>query len=187
MERLLRAVPPRHASTPEGAANVGVVAQLCDLGTLQPILSQKYTGPTAAARRIAHTLANDVIRQFTGKPGPFLTKIAFVSDRDEPRVKEMYMMDFDGESQRRITYPPLAVARPRLVVRRPADRLPVVREGHARAVPRRAGRDEQEADPALDGAQRVPFLLAGREDGRVLREREGEPGDLHRPDSTARA
>ncbi len=90
--------------TQEGAANIGVEAQLWDLGTLQPILSKKYTGPTAAARRIAHTLANDLTRQFTGKPGPFLTKIAFVSDRNEPRVKEIYTMDFDGETQRRITY-----------------------------------------------------------------------------------
>ncbi|MGA7992522.1 MAG: hypothetical protein WCC53_13875 [Thermoanaerobaculia bacterium] len=83
---------------------VAVEAQLWDLGTLQPILSKKYTGEARAARRIAHTLANDLTRQFTGKPGPFLTKIAFVSDRDEPRVKEIYTMDFDGESQHRLTY-----------------------------------------------------------------------------------
>ncbi len=90
--------------TQEVGTNIGVEAQLWDLGTLQPILSKKYTGPPAAARRIAHTLANDLTRQFTGKPGPFLTKIAFVSDRDEPRVKEIYTMDFDGETQRRVTF-----------------------------------------------------------------------------------
>jgi TolB protein len=83
---------------------VSVEAQLYDLGTLKPILSKKYTGESRAARKIAHTLANDLTRQFTGKPGPFLTKIAFVSDRDEPRVKEIYTMDFDGDGQRRITY-----------------------------------------------------------------------------------
>jgi TolB protein len=81
-----------------------VEAQLWDLGTLQPIMSKKYSGEQRAARRIAHTLANDLTRQFTGKPGPYLTKIAFVSDRDEPRVKEVYTMDFDGESQRRVTF-----------------------------------------------------------------------------------
>lgn len=84
--------------------NLTVEAQLWDLGTLQPILSRKYTGEQRASRRIAHTLANDLTRQFTGKPGPFLTKIAFVSDRDEPRVKEVYTMDFDGETQRRVTF-----------------------------------------------------------------------------------
>jgi TolB protein len=87
----------------EPAGGLILEAQLWDLGTLKPILSQRYSGPPAAARRIAHTLANDLTRQFTGKPGPYLTKIAFVSDRDEPRVKEIYTMDFDGENQRRIT------------------------------------------------------------------------------------
>jgi TolB protein len=88
----------------ENGTNIVVDAQLWDLGTLQPILSKKYSGESRAARRIAHTLANDLTRQFTGKPGPYLTKIAFVSDRDEPRVKEVYTMDFDGESQRRVTF-----------------------------------------------------------------------------------
>lgn len=88
----------------ENSTNVVIEAQLWDLGTLQPILSKKYSGEMRAARRIAHTLANDLTRQFTGKPGPYLTKIAFVSDRDEPRVKEIYTMDFDGESQRRVTF-----------------------------------------------------------------------------------
>jgi TolB protein len=88
----------------ENGTNVVIEAQLWDLGTLQPILSRKYSGEMRAARRIAHTLANDLTRQFTGKPGPYLTKIAFVSDRDEPRVKEIYTMDFDGESQRRVTF-----------------------------------------------------------------------------------
>lgn len=90
--------------SPEGDSNIVVEAQLYDLGTLQPILSRKYTGEVRAARRIAHTLANDLTRQFTGKPGPYLTKIAFASDRDEARVKEIYTMDFDGENQRRITF-----------------------------------------------------------------------------------
>ena len=87
----------------QDGGNVSVEALLWDLGTLRFILSKKYTGESRAARRIAHTLASDLVRQFTGKPGPFLTKIAFSSDRDEPRVKEVYTMDFDGENQRRIT------------------------------------------------------------------------------------
>ena len=94
-------------TAPGGApdeSTVVVEAQLWDLGTLRPILERKYSGELRAARRIAHTLANDLTRQFTGKSGPFLTKIAFVSDRDEPRVKEIYTMDFDGEGQRRVTF-----------------------------------------------------------------------------------
>jgi TolB protein len=79
-------------------------AKLWDLKSLKPIFDRRYQGESRAARRMAHVLANDLVRQFTGKPGPFLTKIVFVSDRDEPGTKELYLMDFDGESQRRITY-----------------------------------------------------------------------------------
>ena len=87
---------------PDGG-NVVVEAFLWDLGTLKSIMRKKYSGETRAARRMAHTLASDLVRLFTGKPGPFLTKIAFSSARDEPRVKEIYTMDFDGENQRRVT------------------------------------------------------------------------------------
>lgn len=93
--------------SPDGG-NVIVEALLWDLGTLKSIMSKKYTGETRAARRIAHTLASDLVRQFTGRPGPFLTKIAFSSDRDriagKEVVKEVYTMDFDGENERRVTY-----------------------------------------------------------------------------------
>jgi TolB protein len=83
---------------------VEVIAQVYDLRTLRSVLGRSYRGEQRAARKIAHTLANDIVRQFTGKPGPFLTKIAFVSDRDEPRVKEVYVMDFDGQNPVRLTY-----------------------------------------------------------------------------------
>ncbi len=93
--------------SPDGG-NVIVEALLWDLGTLKSIMGKTYTGETRAARRIAHTLASDLVRQFTGRPGPFLTKIAFSSDRDRVAgkavVKEIYTMDFDGENERRVTY-----------------------------------------------------------------------------------
>jgi TolB protein len=92
-----------HPAGPAGD-QVEVIAQLHDLRTLRAVLGKSYRGEQRAARKIAHTLANDIVRQFTGKPGPFLTKLAFVSDRDEPRVKEIYVMDFDGQNQVRLTY-----------------------------------------------------------------------------------
>lgn len=92
---------------PDGG-NVIVEAMLWDLGTLKSILSKKYSGEMRVSRRIAHTLASDLVRQFTGRPGPFLTKIAFSSDRERVAgkqvVKEIFTMDFDGDNQRRITY-----------------------------------------------------------------------------------
>lgn len=83
---------------------VVVTVTLHDLRTLKPILVRKYQGVLRSARTMAHFAANDVVRQFTGQPGPFLAKIAFVSDRDGGRAKEIYLMDWDGENQRRITW-----------------------------------------------------------------------------------
>jgi TolB protein len=95
------------------AAGIEVEAQLWDLRALKNVLGKAYTSEIAGARRIAHTLANDVVRQFTGRPGPFLARIAFVSDRDTPKprkqgerleaAKEIYLTDWDGENQWRLT------------------------------------------------------------------------------------
>lgn len=84
--------------------NVVVSAQLLDLRTLRPILGKTYSAGGVSIRRVAHVIANDIVRQFTGKPGPFLTRIVFSSDRDGSRNKELYIMDYDGENQRRITF-----------------------------------------------------------------------------------
>ncbi len=89
------------------AAGIEVIAQLYDLKSLKSVLGKAYTSEVAGARRIAHTLANDIVRQFTGRPGPFLARLAFVSDRTSPKgrrvEKEITLMDWDGESQWRLT------------------------------------------------------------------------------------
>lgn len=89
------------------ASGIEVEAQLYDLKTLKNVLGKAYTSEAAGARRIAHTLANDVVRQFTGRPGPFLARLAFVSDRTTPKggrsEKEVFLMDWDGENQWRLT------------------------------------------------------------------------------------
>ncbi len=80
---------------------VSVEARVWDLGTRKMIMGKRYTGGVSYVERIAHTLANDIVKQFTGREGVFLTTIAFVSDRDG--AKEIYAMDFDGRSVRRLT------------------------------------------------------------------------------------
>jgi TolB protein len=77
-----------------------VDAQLLDTtGARQ--LGKRYRAPFAALTRTAHMLANDLVRTVNGKPGVFLTQIAFASDRDGHH--EIYLMDWDGENQRRIS------------------------------------------------------------------------------------
>jgi TolB protein len=77
-----------------------VEARLLDsTGSLQ--LGKRYRGPWTAMTKIAHTLANDLVRTLNGKPGIFLSQIAFASNRDGNF--EIWLMDWDGGNQRRVT------------------------------------------------------------------------------------
>ncbi len=80
---------------------VSVEARVWDLKSHQLMLGRRYSGGATYVERIAHTLANDLVKEFTGKSGLFLSSIVFVSDRDGS--KEIYAMDFDGRNVRRLT------------------------------------------------------------------------------------
>jgi TolB protein len=75
--------------------------RLFDVASGQPILAKRYRGTFTTSRRIGHTFADEVIRYLVGKPGISLSSIAFTSDRSGN--KEIWVMDYDGQNQRRIT------------------------------------------------------------------------------------
>ncbi len=72
-----------------------------DLPSKQSILGKRFRGTLSQARLVAHNLADAMHYQFTGRPGLALTSIAFQSDRDG--FQELYLMDYDGRNQRRIS------------------------------------------------------------------------------------
>jgi TolB protein len=75
-----------------------------DLASGESLLGKRYRGEVSAARRMAHTLADEIVLLFTGRRGIGATTIAFYSDRQSPNViKEIYLMDADGQNQRPIT------------------------------------------------------------------------------------
>ena len=80
---------------------VSVEARVWDLKSRKLILGRKYSGGASYVERIAHTLANDLVKYFTGKTGVFLSTILFVSDQGG--VKEIGAMDFDGRGVRQLT------------------------------------------------------------------------------------
>jgi TolB protein len=80
---------------------VSIEARVWDLKSRKLILGRRYSGGVSYVERIAHTLANDLVKDFTGKDGLFLSTILLVSDRDG--AKEIYAMDFDGQNVRRLT------------------------------------------------------------------------------------
>ncbi len=78
--------------------------RVVDLESGQTVLGKRYRGELALARRIAHTLADEIVQYFSQQPGIALSTIAFVSDRQAPyEVKEIYLMDYDGWNQRPVT------------------------------------------------------------------------------------
>jgi len=62
---------------------------------------KRYRGSSGALSRIAHTIANDLVRTVNGKPGIFLSRIGFASNRTGHF--EIWLMDWDGANQRQIT------------------------------------------------------------------------------------
>jgi TolB protein len=73
---------------------------------------KEYSGPAANPRLYAHTIADEIFQSQLGLRGVARTKIAFVSDRDQERltgtiekrtVKEVYICDYDGANQKRLT------------------------------------------------------------------------------------
>jgi len=65
-------------------------------------LAKRYRATPAALSRTAHLLANELLKAVNGTPGVFLTQIAFASNRSGNW--EIWLMDWDGANQRRITF-----------------------------------------------------------------------------------
>jgi TolB protein len=75
--------------------------RLFDVASGRQMLVKRYVGKADYARYIAHRFADDIVYQFTGERGIAQSRVAFVSD--QTRQKEVYLMDYDGAHQQRIT------------------------------------------------------------------------------------
>jgi TolB protein len=85
--------------------------RLFDVTSRRQVLGTEYSG-SANARRYAHTIADEIFLKQRNLKGVARTKISFTSDRDGERlqgtvfdrtVKEIYIADYDGENQTRVT------------------------------------------------------------------------------------
>ncbi len=85
-----------------GAGNQLVLeVRLWDLTSGEVAYSRRFQGTVNLAATMAHSLANELVHLFTGRPGPFLSRIAFVSDRSGN--KEIWVMRWDGSDAQQIT------------------------------------------------------------------------------------
>jgi len=78
-----------------------VEARLVDLVSGEFAFAKRYRAGTSAAEVVAHTLANDLVQVFTGRPGPFLSRMAFISDRTGN--SELWVMDWNGSNPKQLT------------------------------------------------------------------------------------
>jgi TolB protein len=78
-----------------------VEARLVDLVSGDFAFAKRYRAGTSAAEVVAHTLANDLVQVFTGRPGPFLSRMAFISDRTGN--SELWVMEWNGSNPKQLT------------------------------------------------------------------------------------
>jgi TolB protein len=89
------------AKVSKSASRVDLQAKLLDAPSKSTVFARRYGGGPDLLRRVAHQLADDLVRQYTGRPGVALSRIAFVSKHGNG--KEIYLMDYDGHRVRRLT------------------------------------------------------------------------------------
>lgn len=78
-----------------------VEARLVDLVSGEYAFAKRYRAGVSAVQVVAHTLANDLVQVFTGRPGPFLSRLAFISNRSG--ASELWLADWDGANPRQLT------------------------------------------------------------------------------------
>ena len=89
-----------------------VAVRLFQVASRQSAFGKEYSGPGSNTRLFAHTAADEIHQNQVALRGVARTKLAFATDRDGERVgdtieersvKEIYIADYDGANQRRVT------------------------------------------------------------------------------------
>ncbi len=78
-----------------GTTGLAVDARYYDVANRSMLGGRRFNGTAADGSRMGHRMADAIIEFITGMPGPFESRIAFVSDRGG-RFREIYAFTFDG-------------------------------------------------------------------------------------------
>src|SRR6202008_3902617 len=93
-------------------STVRVEVRLFNVRSRQSVFGKEYTGTTSNPRLFAHTISDEIHQSQRALRGVARTKLTFSSDRNREKVagtvenrdvKEVYISDYDGAGQRRIT------------------------------------------------------------------------------------
>ncbi|MBN2184228.1 MAG: PD40 domain-containing protein [Candidatus Krumholzibacteriota bacterium] len=83
-------------------------ARLLDFSSREVIFSKRYSFKSDAKRSIAHHLCDEILFFLAGETGIATTRILFT--RKEGEFKNLYMIDYDGFGERRVTKDELVVS-----------------------------------------------------------------------------
>ena len=96
----------------QNASSLTVQARMFDVALQKGVWAKEYTASASNPRSFAHTISDELHMDTRKLTGVARTKLAFASDRDGERargtveqrsIKEIYIGDYDGENQRRVT------------------------------------------------------------------------------------
>ncbi len=76
-------------------------ARLFDVVNRHMLTGRRFVGSRQDLRRMAHRFADQVLKDLTGKAGPFDGRIAYIGNASGH--KELYLMDVDGRNAVRLT------------------------------------------------------------------------------------
>lgn len=85
----------------EDGGNILFEGKLFDVKSEKFIFGKRYQLQKSLIRLVAHRMSDEIMKML-GHPPIFTSKIVFISNRDGN--DELYMMDYDGHNQTRITY-----------------------------------------------------------------------------------
>ena len=91
----------------EGASYI-LDATLLDFSSKETIFSKRYRFGADAARHLAHTVSDEIVYFLVGERGVATTRILF--RRVDGAAKNLYVVDYDGFGERRITKDEIALS-----------------------------------------------------------------------------
>lgn len=86
----------------EGGGRISVEARIYDVYKGRRVVGKRYRGEARHARKMAHRVANEIFKYFTGDEGVFDSQIVYAG-KPTSRVKEIFVADFDGSNRRQIS------------------------------------------------------------------------------------
>lgn len=101
--------------TTDGEGRTRVEFRLWDVLSEQQLIGMAYTTTPENWRRIAHIISDEIYKRLTGEEGYFDTRIVYVAESGPAtrRVKQLAIMDQDGENHKYLTDGSYMVLTPR--------------------------------------------------------------------------